>query len=88
MEIRALTRAEDGGNLLRQALRTLRYRWRNIAGSAYDAEAASTRPICRRMIANVCAGRCGTALKRGRRGFGAPVRRRSARLGKPGCERA
>ena len=44
MEIRALTRAEDGGNLLRQALRTLRYRWQNIAGSRYDAEAASTRP--------------------------------------------
>lgn len=44
MELKALTRAEDGGNLLRQALRTLRYRWRNIAGSEYDAEAASTRP--------------------------------------------
>jgi malonyl-CoA decarboxylase len=44
MEIRALTRAEDGGSFLRQALRTLRYRWQNIAGSAYDAEAASTRP--------------------------------------------
>ena len=44
MEIKALTRAEDGGNLLRQALRTLRYRWHNIAGYVYDAEAASTRP--------------------------------------------
>src|SRR5512144_3326678 len=44
MDVRALTRTEDGGNLLRQAWRTLRYRWRNIAGSRYDAEAASTRP--------------------------------------------
>ena len=44
MEIKALIRAEDGGNLLRQALRTLRYRWHNIAGYVYDAEAASTRP--------------------------------------------
>ena len=78
MEIRALTRAEDGGNLLRQALR-IALSLRNIAGSAYDAEAASTRPICRRMIANVCAGRCGTALKRGRR-VSARARRRSARL--------
>jgi malonyl-CoA decarboxylase len=45
MEIRALTtKADDGGNLLRQALRSLRYRWQSIAGSEYDADAASTRP--------------------------------------------
>jgi malonyl-CoA decarboxylase len=44
MEIKALGRAEDRNRFLKQALRTLRYRWQNIAGSEYDAEAASTRP--------------------------------------------
>ena len=43
-ELKALTRTEDGGNRFRQALRTLRWRWQNIAGSDYDAESASTRP--------------------------------------------
>lgn len=44
MEIKALARAEDRNKFLRQALRALRYRWQNIAGSEYDVEAASTRP--------------------------------------------
>jgi len=43
MEVKALTKTDDGG-LLKQALRTLRWRWQNIAGTDYDAEAASTRP--------------------------------------------
>lgn len=44
MELKTLTWTEDSGNRLRQAFRTLRWRWQNIAGSEYDAEAASTRP--------------------------------------------
>ena len=44
MELKTLTWTEDSSNRLRQALRTLRWRWQNIAGSEYDAEAASTRP--------------------------------------------
>ena len=89
MEIRALTRAEDGGNLLRQALRTLRYRWRNIAGSAYDAEAASTRPDLpeddrerlRRQMRDCLEARGGD--------FGArPCGGARRGLPSPGCERA
>ena len=44
MELKTLTWTEDGGSRLRQALRTLRWRWQNIAGSEYDAESATTRP--------------------------------------------
>lgn len=44
LELKALTRTEEGGNRFRQALRTLRWRWQNIAGSDYDADSASTRP--------------------------------------------
>jgi malonyl-CoA decarboxylase len=44
MDVKPLARPEDSGSLIRQALRTLRYRWQNIAGAKYDVEAASTRP--------------------------------------------
>ncbi|MBK8175831.1 MAG: malonyl-CoA decarboxylase family protein [Rhodospirillales bacterium] len=44
METKTLAKPEDGGSLFQQALRSLRYRWQNIAGAEYDAEAASTRP--------------------------------------------
>jgi malonyl-CoA decarboxylase len=47
MEVKAVAKLEarvEEGNRLRQALRTLRYHWQNIAGSEYDAAAASTRP--------------------------------------------
>ncbi len=44
MNVRLDPKPEDRGNLLRQALRTLRLRWEVIAGAEYDASAASTRP--------------------------------------------
>lgn len=44
IEARVATKPEEGGNLLRQALRNLRARWQNIAGTEYDASQASTRP--------------------------------------------
>jgi malonyl-CoA decarboxylase len=44
-DLRPVTgKADEGGNLLRQALRNLRARWQNIAGTEYDATQASTRP--------------------------------------------
>jgi malonyl-CoA decarboxylase len=44
MNVRLDPKPDDRGNLLRQALRTLRLRWEVIAGAEYDASAASTRP--------------------------------------------
>ena len=37
-------KTEESSNRFRQALRTLRWRWNNVAGVEYDADSASTRP--------------------------------------------
>lgn len=63
-ELKALTRTEDGGNRFRQALRTLRWRWQNIAGSDYDANQRAPVRICRKMTRSDCADRCASALRR------------------------
>ncbi|MDS4074284.1 MAG: malonyl-CoA decarboxylase [Defluviicoccus sp.] len=44
MSINLVAKPEDRGNLIRQALRSLRAGWQSIAGASYDAAAASMRP--------------------------------------------
>ena len=44
MSINLVAKPEDRGNLIRQALRSLRAGWQGIAGARYDAAAASMRP--------------------------------------------
>lgn len=43
-DVKPAAKADEGGSLLRQALRSLRARWEVIAGTDYSVQAAATRP--------------------------------------------
>ena len=43
-ELKTPVKTEESSNRFRQALRTLRWHWNNVAGADYDADSATTRP--------------------------------------------